>query len=345
MTKSTKMWGENSVQFFYELTPEKIFDCVETFGLRCTGRCSALNSMENRVYDIEVIDETNENNETSQVIAKFYRPGRWSMDQIKEEHLFLANLDAAEIPAIAPILNPSDGHSLILPKTPPIAFAVFPKVGGRSPDELSNEQYEIVGRLLARMHNVGASLKAEHRIELSHETYGLGYIDYFNNSDFVPSDQKAILTACIERICEISGPWLESADKQLIHGDAHLGNLLHGRDGFFWVDFDDSVIGPAVQDLWLILPGRDLYAKEKLGHLLKGYEMMRPFDRSQLRLIEPLRALRMIHFAAWIGIRYEDPAFKRAFPFYKDPSYWQNLNADLRDQLSFIAGGDGEFSW
>lgn len=345
MDHRTAAWGNEQTHFFYELKPEIILESVERFGLRCTGRCNALNSMENRVYEIEIDKENSPLGDLQYVIAKFYRPGRWGREQIQEEHDYLHRLSDSEIPVIAPILETDSRESILEVKDKNIFFSIFPKIGGRAPDELSSEECEIVGRLLGRMHNVGEVLDVKHRIKISPQNYGLNYLDFFAQSPFVDSQQKNRLLNVVKSIAEQSEPLFQNTKIQAIHGDAHLGNLLHGREGFFWVDFDDMVIGPPVQDLWLILPGRDDYAKEKLTHVLHGYEMMRPFDRSSLRLIEPLRSLRMIHFAAWIGIRWDDPAFKRSFPFYTDSSYWQNLIHDLEQQLRIIDGSNSEFSW
>lgn len=340
----TKAWGDSDTKFFYQLTPEKILESVEDFGLQCTGRCNALNSMENRVYDIELLDE-DDNDKHVNVIAKFYRPGRWSKQQILEEHNFLQSLVDVEVPVVSPIAHRSSQETLLKMQDSEIYFALFPKIGGRSPDELSNEEYIMVGRLIGRMHNVGQTLNADHRVRISPESYGTSYLSFFENSDCVPPEYKTPLCQLVEAIANASEPIFSQVKTHAIHGDAHLGNLLNGREGFFWVDFDDMVVGPAVQDLWLILSGRDEFAKTQLRHLLEGYQTMRPFDHNELRLIEPLRALRMIHFAAWIGIRWQDPAFQRAFPFYRESLYWNNLCRDLGEQLQFIQQGMSSPFW
>ena len=335
---SKSVWGDETTSFFYELTPDRILDAVESStGLRCTGRAMALNSMENRVYEIEIeLDEKPMNPSDRFLIAKFYRPGRWSREQILDEHTFLAELAEHEIPVVAPRAF-LDGDTLHTMKEAAIYYAVFPKLGGRSPDELNDEQLAQVGRLLARLHGVGAARRAAHRLVLSPETYGIANLKHLVDSKTIPAEVLPAYKQTVEAICELTSPWFQDATKQRIHGDCHFGNLITGREQMFFVDFDDMVMGPPAQDVWLLIPGRDDYSTRQLNTLLDGYESMRPFDRSTLRLIEPLRALRFIHFSAWIGRRWKDPAFPRAFPQFGTARYWQEQLADLRDQLSLIS--------
>ncbi len=331
------VWGDKTTSFFYELTPERILDAVEqSTGLRCTGRAMALNSMENRVYEIEIETAEKPRNPSDRfVIAKFYRPGRWSKEQIQDEHDFLAELAEREIPVVAPrLLN--DGTTLHAMKEAPIFFAVFPKTSGRSPDELNDEQLAQVGRLLARLHNVGATRKAEHRMVLSPETYGTQNLKHLVDAGILPPDVRDAYVQTVETICRVTAPWFAETNTLRIHGDCHFGNLLAGRENLFFVDFDDMVMGPAAQDVWLLIPGRDDYAKRQLDVMLDAYETMRPFDRRTLRLIEPLRALRFVHFSTWIGRRWQDPAFPRAFPHFGTAKYWGDQLMDLREQLALI---------
>lgn len=334
-TKS--VWGDSHTQYFYQLTPERILDAVESStGLRCTGRAMALNSMENRVYELEIeLDEAPVNPSERFLIAKFYRPGRWSEAQIRDEHNFLHDLAELEIPVVAP-KRFVDGDTLHKLKDAEIHYAVFAKVGGRSPDELSDDQLAQVGRLLARIHNVGAAKAAPHRIVLSPESYGLGNLRQLLEAKIIPPEITAVYKQTVESICNISAPWFAETANIRIHGDCHLGNLLQGRERLFFVDFDDMVMGPAVQDVWLLIPGRDQYAKRQLSVLLDGYTSMRDFDFQSLRLIEALRALRFVHFSAWIGRRWQDPAFPKAFPQFGTQSYWQDQLRDLREQQSIL---------
>jgi len=330
-------WGENKTEFFYALTPDRILDAIEeSTGYRCTGRSLALNSMENRVYEIEIVlDQPAATPSDRFIIAKFYRPGRWDREQIQAEHDFLNDLIENEIPAVAP-LKFKDGQTIHQLDESNIFYTVFPKIGGRSPYELTDTDLQIVGRLLARMHNVGAAGKAPSRVKLSPETYGLGSLNFLLKNKFIPPEMEPGYKALVESICQISSPWFAQASYQRIHGDCHLGNLLQGSNGFFWVDFDDMVQGPCVQDLWLLIPGRDEYSQAQWRVLLEAYETMRPFNHAELKLVEPLRALRFVHFSAWIAKRYEDPAFQRSFPDFGSQQYWQIQTQDLREQLGII---------
>lgn len=334
---SKSAWGDASTKFFHELTPDRILDAVErSLGVRCTGRALALNSMENRVYELEIeLDEAPRNPSARFRIAKFYRPGRWNEQQIREEHEFLADLNELEIPAVAP-LTFHDGDTLHQLQDTGLWYAVFPKIGGRSPDELHDDQLAQVGRLLARIHNVGASRPAQHRVVLTPETYGIANLRDLIDRGAIPSEVRSDYITTVESICRLSSPWFAESPSHRIHGDCHMGNLLSGREGMFFVDFDDMVSGPAVQDLWLLLPGRDEEAQRQMRILLTAYETMRPFDRRSLRLIEALRALRFVHFSAWIAKRWADPAFPRAFPHFGSSRYWVEQLADLREQLDLL---------
>ncbi len=329
-------WGSDETQYFYALTPDRVLDAVEkSLGVRCTGRSMAHASMENRVYELQLDLEEGRPKHEQNIIVKFYRPGRWTAEQILEEHRFLKALAADEIPVVAP-LTFVDGSTLHRLADASIYYSVFPKVGGRSPQELTGEDLERIGRLLARMHNVGAQQKVEHRLTLSPQLYLDKNLSFLLEQKLIPESLRAQFQAWADRVRPRMEADFLGIPLLQIHGDCHLGNLLQFREGFFWVDFDDSVRGPAVQDIWLLLPGRDNYAREMLERLISAYEMMRPFPRESLRLIESLRALRMIHFAAWIGHRRDDPAFQRAFPDYGTDRYWQQLWQDLREQEEYI---------
>lgn len=331
----TSAWGERQTRFFYDLTPDRILDAVETSGLRCTGRCLQLNSMENRVYEVEIEADRPELHATAPErfrVAKFYRPGRWTQSQIEAEHQFLLDLQAAEIPAIIP-LHLNDGKTVGSMPDTGIFFAIFAKIGGRNPDELNELQLRSVGRLLARLHGVGALREAPERIRLDPETYGWDNLDWLLEMEVIPEEIEDRYAEVVEEIADRSFPWFEAASFQRIHGDAHLGNLLWNDQGPFWVDFDDMVMGPPVQDLWLIAPGRDNDSRRNFSILLEAYCEMEEFDRSSLRLIEPLRALRYVHFSAWIARRWEDVAFQRKFEFFGSDRYWREQLADLEESL------------
>ena len=326
--------------FFFELTPDRVLDAVETSGLRCTGRCFTLNSFENRVYDVELeLDDDAPRQKTAfhehRRVVKFYRPGRWSPEQILEEHEFLRQLQEVEVPAIAPLLFPG-GSTLQSTPESQIYFALFPKVGGRAPDELSDDQLLRVGRLLGRIHAVGASHRAQHRVKIDPLTYGEKNLQFLLDGNWIPVEFQGRYQRAVEKICEKTQPWFDQAEVQRIHGDCHLGNLMWNDWGPFFLDFDDMVIGPPVQDLWLLVPGRDAEAIRQRNVLLTGYEQMRDFDESTLRLIEPLRALRYIHYTAWVARRWSDPAFPHAFPQFGSHQYWNKEVEDLEHQLEWL---------
>lgn len=327
------MWGDTETEFFYELDPNRILDAVETLGFATTGRCLTCNSMENRVYDVElkVDPDTIESPSEACRIVKFYRPGRWTAAQIQEEHQFLLDLHEAEIPVIAPI--EVEGNTLFTLPEVNIHYALFPKQGGRAPDEMNDEQLAWMGRLLARLHSVGRQKNAEHRLTLCPETYGKQNLAYLLNNQCLPSHLEKTYEQLVEQLCAIIEPMFAGKAKQRIHGDCHIGNVLLGRDGLQIFDFDDMVNGQPVQDVWLIVPGVDDDAIRQRDVLLDAYESMLDFDWASLKLIEPLRALRYIHFSAWTAKRWSDPAFKRAFPDFGTDHYWEVQIQDLREQL------------
>lgn len=332
-------WGSKETEYFYSLTPDLILNSVErALDLKCTGRVLQLNSMENRVYEIEIEHDHPHSDPSKRfLIAKFYRPGRWSERQILEEHEFLDDLDANEIPVVKPMTLKNNSTIEFLENSN-LYFSVFPKVGGRSPDELTSEQLRQVSRLLARMHNIGSIKSAKNRVPLTIETYGKNNLCFLLENGFVPMEiEKAYQETC-ESIFS-SGEELYRSHKFTtirLHGDCHLGNLLFGRESFFWVDFDDMVTGQPVQDLWLLVPYRGQESKEYWREIIDSYSIFREFDLKELQLVELLRSLRLIHFSAWIAKRWKDPAFPRAFPNFGSSRYWHDQLQDLRDQILAI---------
>jgi Ser/Thr protein kinase RdoA (MazF antagonist) len=276
-------------QAFFALTPERVLDAVEAIGRRSTGRAMALNSLENRVYDVELEDGAH-------VVAKFYRPGRWSREAILDEHAFLDELAAEEVPVVAPLALGE--HARTLGELPgeqggAILYAVFPKVRGRPPEEPDDEQLRRLGRLVARLHQVGARRSAAARPALDPETYGAASVRAILDGPWLPIDLAArwtqVATALVDA-CTRAFAAQAGGEAIRLHGDCHLGNLLWGGDGPFFVDFDDFLHGPPVQDLWLLAPGGDEEAVRARTRLVEGYESMRAFDRRTLALVEPLRA-------------------------------------------------------
>jgi Ser/Thr protein kinase RdoA (MazF antagonist) len=324
------LWGNAATQFFYELNPDLILSTVDSLGFSTTGRVMLLNSMENRVYEVE-IDSNSDNPSDHSKIIKFYRPGRWSIEQLQEEHDFMFDLHEAEIPVIAPIQF--DKKSLFTHAELGLHYTVFNKQGGRAPDEFNDEEIEQVGRLLARLHNIGSMRKANHRLTLTPDTYLQSNLAFLLDQKIIPAHTELLYKTTLEQIYTQISPLFKNIQYQRIHGDCHLGNILRRGDTFHLIDFDDFVMGPCIQDLWLLLPGRDEYADNLRNIMLGAYETMRDFNNEELRLIEPLRALRMINYSAWIAKRYSDPAFKNAFPYFDSPTYWEGHLNDLREQV------------
>ncbi len=312
--------------FFYQLTPDVVIKAVENRGLEPTGHCMALNSYENRVYDLRLEDG-------SHVVGKFYRPGRWSREQILEEHEFLFDLLDDEIPVCAPIRF-QDGTTLR--EIEGILYAIWPRTGGRVPDELSDQILEILGRLLARIHNNGAAKKATHRIRLTGDTYGREPLAFLEENKFLPGQCRERYHNAVLELADIYDSLCKDVPFHRIHGDCHLGNLLHGSEGWFFLDFDDFLTGPAAQDLWMLAPSRDQEGLRQRAVLIGAYRQFRDFENSWLHLIEPLRALRYVRYSAWIAQRWEDPAFPHAFPHFGTPQYWEEETEDLEEQLDYI---------
>jgi Ser/Thr protein kinase RdoA (MazF antagonist) len=313
---------------YANLQPSLVLDAVESVGIKCTGSLFALNSYENRVYRLGTEDG-------STVIAKFYRPGRWSDDAIDEELTFLIELSDAEIPAVPPLLFADKA----LHYYEGFRFALFPTVGGRAP-ELDNEVHLAqVGRLMGRLHALAKTRKFEHRPVLSVQRFGVDSVDYLCADDVIPLELMDSYQAVARAVVEQAGMYferLQGLNQQRLHGDCHIGNILWMDGVATLVDFDDCVAGPAVQDLWMFLSGDEAYMNVALSHVLRGYVEFCDFDTRELTLIEPLRALRMVHYAAWLSKRREEPAFQIAFPWFNDRRYWDEHILSLREQLAVL---------
>ncbi len=334
-----------ATDLFLSLTPEKVLAAVEAAGLHCNSVCYPLNSFENRVYEVELEDRT-------RIVAKFYRPGRWNEEQILEEHQFLRELDEAEVP-VCNVRPFPDGSTLR--RIDHIFYSLSDRSGGRAPDELDGTAAWRLGMLVGRLHEVAARRPAEHRLTLGADRFIRDDVAWLDAHAVLPKHlHSRYLDAALAIADQLDGALgaLEPRQIHRLHGDLHLGNVLL-RDGVLRVlDFDDMVVGPAVQDLWLALPGRDPWTLGLRERFLEGYEQFRAFDRLTLRLIEPLRGLRVIHYAAWLARRWHDPAFPAAWPHFGTLDYWQRETDDLEEQLAVIrgelappadaAGGEGE---
>lgn len=332
---SSSVWGGEKTQYFDSLTPDKVLDAIEAHGFKTTGRVMALASMENRVFEVEVDlpSDMIENVSDNFRILKFYRPGRWSLGQIQDEHDFIFDLAQNEIPAIAPLKI--EGQS-VFENTEGLYFAIFPKKGGRACDEWTDDLLSQMGRLLARMHATGRNRKSEHRLELNIETFGYNNLELILKSKYMLPEYKESYKLVCEELLQISKPLFKGIKTQRIHGDCHHGNILLGDNRPFVIDFDDMSIGPCVQDIWMITPGRDEYSIRQRDILIDAYLEMSDFDFNELRLIETLRSLRIIHFSAWIAHRFEDQSFKNAFATFGTSQYWEREIFVLREQIGLI---------
>ncbi|MBL7666299.1 MAG: serine/threonine protein kinase [Bacteriovoracaceae bacterium] len=330
---SNYVWGQEETKYFYELNPDVVLKAVDCLGFKTTGRILTLNSMENRVYEIEIDVPEDQVKSPSDnfLVAKFYRPARWTEAQIREEHQFMQDLKAADIPLVANIVV--NGESLFRLEEQNLFYCLYPKKGGRMLGEMNTEQLQIMGRMLARLHNVGEQKSANARIKLTPDSFGLQNLAFLKEKKCIPAQFESEYEKVVKDICRLSTPLFNGIKSLRIHGDCHWGNVIsRDREGLFFIDFDDMMMGPAVQDIWLIVPGEDEYAINDRNTLMDSYESMREFDYREMKLIEPLRALRYIHFSAWIAKRWEDKAFQNAFPQFGSQLYWENQINDLKLQ-------------
>ena len=318
-----------TISDFSVLTPDAVTTAVEqALGKRCRHFCLPMASYINRVYEFELEDKT-------RVIAKFYRPGRWSREALQDEQDFVLELAAAEIPVISP-LTLKDGRSLGVRDA--ISFALFPKKGGRKLEEPRNdEEWLALGRLIARIHLIGAKRTPRDRIIFTPEKYTAKNIEALRQSGFMPQDLARRFDEITGTMIEMSAPLFKDRELIRIHGDCHRGNLLHaGEGGFLVIDFDDMALGPPIQDLWMLLPGPLKDCRREMNLLLEGYETFRPFEPETLKLIEPLRAMRFLHYSAWCARQVQDAGFRKHFPEWGNRAYWIKEIADLHEQLEII---------
>lgn len=311
---------------FDALSPDVLLDAVESLGYVTDGRLLALNSYENRVWQVGLEDQ-------APIIAKFYRPQRWSEAQILEEHAFSFELVEHELPVVAPLRNEA-GDSLF--RHGDFHFALYPRKGGHAPELANPEHLLILGRFLGRLHNIGAIRPFEHRPTLTSQAFGHEAAAYVSEH-FVPPDLKTSfdslardLLQAVDAVIASVGP----VQMLRVHGDCHVGNVLWRDNAPHFIDLDDARMAPAVQDIWMLLSGeRDQQARQ-LAEILEGYEEFRDFQNIELRLIDALRTLRMLHFSAWIARRWSDPAFPKAFPWFDSPRYWGEQILTLRNQMA-----------
>jgi Ser/Thr protein kinase RdoA (MazF antagonist) len=308
------------------LTPDRILDALDAVGVRGDGRMIALNSYENRVYLVYC-------DEAPSVVVKFYRPGRWSDAQIAEEHAFVAELAEREVPAVAPLIL----AGRTLHHDGDLRFAVYPKRGGRTPELDDRKTLTWLGRFIGRIHAVGSRAPFAHRPLLDIAIFGEEPRDFLLAGEFVPDDlREAYSTISAMALAGIRACFARAGafTALRLHGDCHASNVLWTDDGPHFVDFDDARTGPAVQDLWMLLSGDRASMTQQLGDVLDGYEDFAELDRAELHLVEALRTLRLMHYAAWIARRWDDPAFPAAFPWFNTQRYWQDRILELREQVA-----------
>ena len=314
---------------YAELSPDTVLDAVEHCGFRPSGRLLALNSYENRVYQVELEDGR-------YLVGKFYRPGRWPDAAILEEHAFCFELAAQEIPVVAPL---RDAQGATLHRYRGYRFSLYPRQGGRWPDLDDERDLERLGRLLGRIHLVGAARAFRHRPRLDVETYGEASVRYLLGKGFIPEHLlEAYESLTRDLLVQIRHCYRRAGEVSMIrlHGDCHPGNILWTDDGPHFVDLDDCRTGPAIQDLWRLLSGDRHEMTLQMGAILAGYEQFMAFNPAELHLLDALRTLRMMHYAAWIARRWQDPAFPRAFPWFGTDRYWEEHLLSLREQAAAL---------
>jgi Ser/Thr protein kinase RdoA (MazF antagonist) len=322
------MSEQNSKSDFDHLTPDLVLDLVEeVLPVRCSNICRPLNSYINRVYEVGLEDG-------DAVIAKFYRPGRWSRAALQDEHDFVFELMDAEIPVIPPIKNEAGrslhehGHTY---------YTLFEKKGGRICDEPDAEQWCELGRLMGRVHLVGQRQPAAHRITMTPDAVMRQQIEYIMRSGLVAREHQREYEDAVHQTIQMIAPLFADTQVLRIHGDCHRQNIIYRPgESFYMIDFDDMAMGPAVQDVWMLLPGRLQDCVREMDLFLSGYETFRPLERSELRLIESLRAMRFVHFTAWCVRQAADGGFTRLAPGWGEPAYWQQEIHELRKQQQEI---------
>ena len=336
--------ARNAVHVYEGLTPDVVLDALASVGLFGDGRVMALSSYENRVYQLHLESPIGADDLAGDiVVAKFYRPGRWSDAQITEEHAFAAELMAAEIPVVGPLeLEGSTLHHF-----GGFSFSVSPSRGGRRPELENLDVLEWIGRFLARIHTVGSARPFIHRPALNLTTFGTASAELLLAGGYLPLDMESRWRQAFEEAMGVAQSVFESVGdvpSLRLHGDCHPGNILWTPEGLpgagpHFVDLDDARSGPAVQDLWMLLSGERAERSRQMADILAGYEDFADFDARQLHLVEALRTLRLIHYSAWLAMRWDDPAFPVAFPWFNTERYWQDRILELREQVALMDEG------
>ena len=311
---------------YESLSPDLVIDAIESQGYLSDLRVLALNSYENRVYQIGIEEDL-------PLIAKFYRPGRWTDEQILEEHRFSQQLVDNEIPVIPPMRN-KQGNSLFYSHG--FRFSLYERKGGRAPELSDHEHLYQLGRYIGRIHATGADSDYIHRPTINTDAFLLEPYEYLIKTEFIPDYLKTAYSTLMEDLVEqVLTHYNQIKFTNIrLHGDCHVGNILWTDQGPEFLDFDDSRMGPAVQDIWMLLSGSEDEQRLQLQEILDGYEEFYEFNKAEIGLIESLRTMRLVHYAAWVARRWQDPAFPMAFPWFGEPRYWEQHILELREQLS-----------
>ncbi|TQV89877.1 serine/threonine protein kinase [Aliikangiella coralliicola] len=320
------MHESQQAQDFFQLTPDQVLDALESIGLEPQAALLALNSYENRVYQFRDYDE-------KRYVVKFYRPARWSDQQILEEHDFCLQLVEHEIPVVPPMKI----EQQTLFQHNQFRFAVFESKGGRNPNLDDKDTLIWLGRFIGRIHLLGEAQNYQHRPTLTLDSFGYQSVDYLLKTEFIPAHILAAYKAITEQLLTLCAQSFErfgQLNTLRLHGDCHPSNVMWTDSGPHFVDFDDSRMGPAIQDLWMLVT--DNSDRQQWNHLLDGYEDFREFDDREMALVEPLRAMRMLHYSAWLGRRWSDPSFKHNFPWFNGVRYWEEQVLALKEQYALI---------
>lgn len=319
---------DNSGHPYERLTPDVVIDAVESRGYLSDARILALNSYENRVYQVGIEDQT-------PIIAKFYRPARWQDEQILEEHQFTAQLLDLEVSVVPPL---ADEHGNTLFTYKDFRFSLYLRQGGQAPELDNFDHLLTIGRVIARMHAYGKVSAFKHRPTLDIQSYAINSAEYLMSSGFIPASlEEAYRTLSRDLITKVESAFARVDYTPIrIHGDCHPGNILWRQDAPHFVDFDDARNGPAIQDLWMLLSGDRQQKTEQISEVLEGYREFCDFNLAELALIEPLRTLRIIHYSAWLARRWHDPAFPMTFPWFNTERYWAEHILELREQMAAL---------
>ncbi|WP_419832859.1 serine/threonine protein kinase [Endozoicomonas atrinae] len=311
-----------------QLTPDRVLDAVESAGFLSDARIMALNSYENRVYQVGI-------DESEPLIAKFYRPERWSEEQILEEHQFTLDLKAMELPVVAPI---TDEEGNTLHEFEGFHFALFPRQGGHAPELDNLDNLLTLGRTLGRMHKLGSASDFQHRPAINLQRYGIDNVEYLLENNFIPSSlleaYQTLTRDLLHRLERMSQQ--HSWQSIRAHGDCHGGNILWRNDAPHFVDFDDTCMAPAIQDLWMLLSGDRREQTLQMAEILEGYTEFMDFSPSELNLVEYFRTLRLLNYSGWLAKRWDDPAFPMAFTWFNTERYWAEHILELREQLAAL---------